>query len=92
MSIDDYVMAVKLIRSLLEDGRDNECEEILRGYNLTSQGIMYILKMDKINGTRKDVPKNIEHKVKKIGVEPIKASIIKKPEQYTTHKPRKVKN
>ena len=81
MSIDDYVTAVKLIRSLLEDDRDDECEELLSGYNLTSQGIMYILKMDKINGTRKDIPKNIEHKVKKIGVEPVKASIIKKPKK-----------
>ena len=89
MSIDDYVTAVKLIRSLLEDDRDDECEELLSGYNLTSQGIMYILKMDKINGTRKDIPKNIEHKVKKIGVEPVKASIIKKPDPHTIPKPKK---
>lgn len=86
MSIDDYVTIVKLIRNLLDDGRDEECEELLRGYNITSQGIMYILKMDKINGTRKDVPKNIEHKVKKIGVEPVKASVIKKPDDLSNQK------
>ena len=91
MSIDDYVMAVKLIRSLLEDDRDKECEEMLKKYEITSQGIMYILKMDKINGTRKDVPKTIEHKVKKIGVEPIKASVIKKPDTSTTSKMKKIK-
>lgn len=84
MSIDDYVMAVRMIRNLLEDGREKECAEILKDYNLTSQGIMYILKMDKINGTRKDVPKSIEHKVKKIGAEPVKAvNIIKKSDQTT---------
>lgn len=79
MSIDDYVMVVKLIKDLLEDDRDEECKEILKGYNLSAQGIMYVLKMDKINGTRKDVPKVIEYKVKHMAVEPIKASIIKKP-------------
>lgn len=77
MSIDDYVMAVKLIKDLLEDDRDEECKEILKGYNLTAQGIMYVLKMDKINGTRKDVPKIIEYKVKHMAVEPVKASVIK---------------
>lgn len=89
MSIDDYVMAVKLIRNLLDDGRDDECAEMLKGYDLPSQGIMYILKMDKINGTRKDVPKNIEHKVKKIGVEPVKASVIKKPDTRSASKTKK---
>lgn len=76
MTIDDYVMLVKLIRSLLEDNRDKECAELLKGYNLTSQAIMYVLKLDKINGTRKDVPKNIENKVRKISIDPIKVSVI----------------
>lgn len=78
MTVEDYVLAVKLIRNLLENGRADECEEILKEYNLTTQGIMYVLKMDKINGTRKDVPKSVENKVKHISVEPTKASIIRK--------------
>ena len=78
MTIDDYVIAVKIIKNLLEDGRIEECKDILKSYNLSSQGIMYILKMDKINGTRKDVPKSVENKVKHIAVEPIKPIIIKK--------------
>jgi hypothetical protein len=77
MSIDDYVMAVKLIKNLLDDGRIEECEKILKEYNLTAQGIMYVLKIDKINGTRKDVSKSIEKKVKDIAVEPVKFSVIK---------------
>ncbi|VBB18088.1 replication factor C large subunit [Yasminevirus sp. GU-2018] len=78
MTIDDYVLAVKTIKNLLEDGRVDECEELLKSYGLTSQGIMYVLKMDKINGTRKDVPKSIENKVKHIAVEPIKVVTIRK--------------
>jgi hypothetical protein len=77
MSIDDYVMAVKLIKNLLEDGRVIECEKILKEYKLTAQGIMYVLKIDKINGTRKDVSKTIEKKVKEIAIEPVKAAVIK---------------
>ncbi len=77
MTIDDYMMVVKLVKNLLEDGRDKECEKILKEYNLTAQGIMYVLKIDKINGTRKDVSKTIEKKIKEISVEPIKAAIIK---------------
>jgi hypothetical protein len=78
MSIEDYVLAVKLIKSMLEDGRVKECEAILKEYNLSAQGIMYVLKIDKINGTRKDVSKTIEKKVKEIAVEPVKAAVIRK--------------
>lgn len=77
MTIEDYVMAVKLIKNLLKDNRVEECKNILKNYNLTAQGIMYILKIDKINGTRKDVSKAIEKKVKDISTEAIKASIVK---------------
>lgn len=78
MTIDDYVVTVKLIKNLLDDGRINECKEILKTYNISAQGIMYVLKIDKINGTRKDVSKSIEKKVKEVAVEPIKAAVIKK--------------
>lgn len=79
MSIDDYVLMAKFIKSLLEDGRIDECEQILKSYNLTAQGIMYVLKIDKINETRKNIPKTIENKVKKIAVDPVKPAVIKKP-------------
>lgn len=78
MAIDDYVLIVKTIKNLLEDGKVKECKQLLKEYNISSQGIMYVLKMDKINGTKKDVPKNIENKVKLIATDPIKASVIKK--------------
>jgi hypothetical protein len=81
MSIDDYVLAAKFIKNLLDDGRVEECEKMLKDYNLTAQGIMYVLKIDKINGTRKDVPRSIEKKVKEIAMEPIKASVITKPKK-----------
>jgi hypothetical protein len=78
MSIDDYVMAAKFVKSLLEDGRVSECEKLLKEYCLSAQSIMYVLKIDKINGTRKDVPKTIEKKVKEIASEPVKAVVIRK--------------
>lgn len=78
MNIDDYILIVKTIKNLLDDGKVKECKELLKEYNITQQGIMYILKMDKINGTKKDVPKNIENKVKHIATDPVRASVIKK--------------
>lgn len=78
MTINDYVYASKLIKSLLEDGRTEECKEILDDYKLPAQGIMYILKIDKINGTKKDISKAIEKKAKEIAIEPVKAAVIKK--------------
>jgi hypothetical protein len=76
MSIDDYVMTVKLIKNLMRDNRIEECKDILKEYELSAQGIMYILKVDKINGTRKDVSKTTEKKVKEIATEPAKAAVI----------------
>lgn len=81
MTTEDYVLAVKLIKSLLEDNRVAECENILKEYKLTAQGIMYVLKIDKINGTRKDVSKSIEKKVKEIAIEPVKPAVIRNPKQ-----------
>ena len=78
MSIDDYVLASKFVKQLLDDGRVSECEKLLKEYNLSAQSIMYILKIDKINGTRKDVPKSIEKRVKEISAEQIKPAIIRK--------------
>ena len=77
MTIDDYIMTVKLIKNLLEDGREEECKNIMKEYNLTENGYKYVLKIDKINGTRKDISKIIEKKIKEIAVEPIKAAIVK---------------
>lgn len=77
MAIDDYMMTVKLVKNLLEDGRESECKEIMKEYNLTENGYKYVLKIDKINGTRKDISKTIEKKIKEIAVEPIKAAVVK---------------
>lgn len=78
MTIDDYVMAKKLIKNLLEDNRVDECKKLIKEYNLTAQGIMFVLKIDKINGTQRDVSKPIEKKIKDIAIEPVRAAIIKK--------------
>jgi len=83
MTIDDYIMTVKLIKNLLEDGREEECKEIMKEYNLTENGYKYILKIDKINGTRKDISKIIEKKIKEIAVEPIKAAVVKNNKKST---------
>lgn len=78
MTIDDYVVAIKIMKNLLEDGRIDEFKKILDTYNLTTQGIMYALKIDKINGTKKNISKITEKKIKDVSIEPIKSAVIKK--------------
>lgn len=77
MSVSDYIRASQLIRQLLEDGRVSECEELIKRYNLTQAGVMYVLKIDKIMGTKKAISKDVERKVKKITVEPQSRSNIR---------------
>lgn len=76
MDIDDYVYANKLIKDLLENDRIEECKKIIQEYKLDYKGIMYVLRIDKINGAKKDISKNMEKKVKEISIEPIRASNI----------------
>ena len=74
MTINDYVFATKMIKQLLDNDRVEKCKENLREYKLDSKGIMYVLRIDKINGAKKDISKNIEKRVKEVSVEPIMAS------------------
>lgn len=77
MSVPDYVRANQLIRDLLNDGRVEECKELIDRYNLTHSGVMYVLKIDKVTGTKKTVSKDLDRMVKDITVEPvIKSRII----------------
>jgi hypothetical protein len=66
MNIDDYVYTTNIINLLLNDNRIDECKELLSDYNLDYRGIMYVLRIDKINGAKKDISKTIEKKVKDI--------------------------
>ena len=77
MNIDDYILAAKIVKHTLEDKNINECEKLIKDYKLTAQSIMYVLKIDKINGTKKDVPKYIEKRVKEIAFTPIKLPVKK---------------
>ena len=78
MSVPDYVRANQLIRQLLEDGRAEECGKLIERYNLTHVGVMYVLKIDKVTGTKKVVSKDIDKLVKQITVEPVVKSKITK--------------
>lgn len=79
MDVSDYVRANQLIRQLLKDKRIDECNELIKEYNLTHTGVMYVLKIDKVTGTKKVISKDIDKMVKQITVEPIiKSKITKK--------------
>ncbi|AYV77417.1 MAG: replication factor C large subunit [Dasosvirus sp.] len=69
MTISDYIYAVELIKKLLEDNRLNKYREIMKEYNVTPNGLLYVLKIDKINGTKKDIPKVMEKRIKEISSE-----------------------
>ena len=78
MAVSDYIRASQLIRQLLEEGRVDECDELIKRYNLTQAGVMYVLKIDKIMGTKKTISKDVEKKVKKITIEPVSKSTMRK--------------
>jgi tRNA A37 threonylcarbamoyladenosine biosynthesis protein TsaE len=79
MTVSDYVRANQLIRQLLGDKRVDECGDMIEPYNLTHDGVSYILKIDKVTGTKKVIPKEIDKMVKQITVEPLeKIKITKK--------------
>jgi chromosomal replication initiation ATPase DnaA len=79
MQIHDYIIAIQIKKSLLDADRKEECKKlIVDGYNTTYSDVIYMLKIDKINGTKKDIPKSIEKKVKDITVEAEKPATIKK--------------
>lgn len=78
MSVPDFVRANQLIRQLLEDGRVEECGEMIKRYNLTHVGVMYVLKIDKVTGTKKVISKDIDKLVKQITVESVAKSKLTK--------------
>lgn len=75
MSIDGYIIIVKLIKKLL-DSDIEKCKMILQSYNIPYSYLTHIFKMDKINGTRIDIPKSIDNKLKYISFDPVKQMII----------------
>lgn len=77
-NIYDYIYICKYIIYMLSTNRTNECKYILKDYNINITGIMYILKIDKINGTKNIITKELEKQLKIISNNPIKKSIIKK--------------
>jgi hypothetical protein len=78
MTINEYIIAIKMIKKLLEDERLKECKELLDEYKMSFDTIKYVLKIDKINGTRKDISKTTEKKIKEISNDTAKLAVIKK--------------
>jgi hypothetical protein len=66
MEIEDYMMIIKLISSLLEDGRVAECKQLIDQYKLSASSLTYLLKIEKIHGARKDISKIIGKELKVI--------------------------
>lgn len=77
INISDYLYICKYIKFMLINNRIIECKNILKTYNINMAGIAYVLKIDKINGTKKDITKELEKKIKEISNEPIKQSVIR---------------
>lgn len=76
MYINDYIHMVKLIRNLLDDNRIEECRSLIKDYNLPYNILTYILKIDKINGTKKAISGVLDKKIKDIAAAPIQNSRI----------------
>lgn len=76
MSIDGYIIIVKLIKKLLDNDQIDKCKQILQSYNIPYTYLTHIFKMDKINGTRMDIPKILDNKLKYISFDTIKQMII----------------
>lgn len=78
INIYDYIYISQYIKYMLQNNNIKECKMILKQYNINMAGIMYILKIDKITGTKKDITKDLEKKIKEISNDPIKQSTIKR--------------
>jgi len=78
INIYDYIYISKYIKFMLSNNKIAECKLILEKYNISITGLMYILKIDKITGTKKDITKELEKKLKAITNEPVKKLISKR--------------
>jgi hypothetical protein len=70
MEIDDYIYCIKIVKNLLLEDRLDECKKILESYGATNDAIRKLLSIDKINGTKKDIPKDMEKKIKIVSYDP----------------------
>jgi Flp pilus assembly CpaF family ATPase len=77
-TIYDYIYMCKYIKYMILNNNIKKCKMILKYYNISISGIMYILKIDKINGTKIDITKDLEKRLKYISNEPPKQLTIKK--------------
>jgi len=78
INIYDYIYICKYIKYMLTSNRLEECKKILNKYHINLEGIIRILKIDKINGTKQDITKELEKKIKEISNVTIKQSLTKK--------------
>jgi DNA polymerase III delta prime subunit len=52
MNIQDYIYINQIIRSLLNNGKNNECIRLFDGYNIKMEHIESLLKVDKIQSSK----------------------------------------
>jgi hypothetical protein len=69
MEVKDYIYAIKIIKDLLDNGYIEDAKKIMKEYNLTDKSLKYLLKIDKINSTKKEIPKVIDKIIKDIFIE-----------------------
>jgi hypothetical protein len=65
-SVDDCILIEQYIKWLLENNKLKKCLKTIDGYDITKTKIMYLMKMNKIDGTKKDINKKLENNIKKI--------------------------
>lgn len=63
MEISDYIVMNKIIRSLISVNEIDRCNELFDGYNSNISNIETVLKIDKIEGTKYNIPGAIRKKL-----------------------------
>jgi hypothetical protein len=64
MNIDDYIYLNKVIKGLIAIGNTDECNELFDGYKCTKSVIESVVKIDKIMGTKYNIPAGIKKKLR----------------------------
>jgi hypothetical protein len=64
MNIDDYIYLNKVIKGLIAIGNTDECNKLFDGYNCTKSVIESVVKIDKIMGTKYNIPAGVKKKLR----------------------------
>ena len=66
MNVPDFIRAGRIIQTLSLKPSHEQCENVISDYNDARDAIMYILKINKINGTKNAISKETDKCIKKL--------------------------